>query len=80
MNLSEAYKFVWLADWCFAALQGLTANRAPSMMFLADGDSLLQVVYVMIWDGFPPPGLGVREQGCRFYALWSVTILQGERL
>jgi hypothetical protein len=27
------------------------------MMFVADGDRLVRVVYVMIRDGLPPPGL-----------------------
>jgi hypothetical protein len=45
------------------------APKAVSMMFVADSDSLLRVVYVIIRDGFPPPGLRsvpVRKQSCRF--------------
>jgi hypothetical protein len=71
----------WLPS-LFALFRLVSPGRAPkaaSRMFVADGDSLLRVVYVMIRHALPPPGLGVRPRSCRFCALWSVTALQGER-
>ena len=46
-------------------LQDLAANRARSRMFVADRDSLLRVVYVIIRDGLPPPGLGAYQCGSK---------------